>query len=806
VFVWWLAVQIFSISTLPIVFYLFRAFPDRGYALAKSAGILLVSYVSWLIASAGLLPFGPISIIAAFVPLIVLNVVVLMSSRKKIITFFQRRWRYILIVEVAFLFMLLFFANIRTYSPEAMFDPGRSGAEKFGNMTHLSSIYTTRHFPPEDSWLSGNPINYYYFGHLQWATIGKFVGVGPQYAFNLGLATIVALTFLNAFGLTFFFTRRIFWALLVGWGVAVFGNFDGLYQFLMNFSREWAVFSAKDTGWLGPFFPTLNQALFHPWFDFWRSSRIVEHTITEFPWFTSILGDLHPHHSSISNWLLTTAVLLAILKTSGKTKIKSQLITLAPLYIFLLILFGISKIVNTWDQVTLLGLILTILTTRAVINVQADARSALWCFGAQIAVAFIFIYAVGQLFVKPFDSTFIPPMEFKPRELFQPLTPSLRTWFSDYLTHFGVFLVPIFIELAFIIRQHWKSKANDTFKVILFAMAGFIFVGKTVWGVMLPGFSIALFILGIYLIAQRKEEILDINAKAVIALVVFCQSVVLFVELFYVNDAYTGTLERYNTLFKFWYPLWLVYGVVAGWAAWRLWNRIPPRAWARKSVFALVAVFLIFTGMTYTFGATAHRTGVFNKNRILEIENLRKRTDDNAKKRIQEIETSMNRTLDARVYLATWPGYEDDYKIIEWLLENENGDAVILAGNKYYSSYGPWGHLATMTGNPTLIGWHHHEDQWRPVSFNEKFDNRMKAIKTIYTTLNWQDALKLLHEYNVKYVMVGHVERVELRKDAKNGYALDDVHFTKFEKNCDVAIRSGKSVLYRVPPAPPKAK
>ena len=56
-------------------------------------------------------------------------------------------------------------------------------------------------FPPQDPWLSGNSISYYYFGYLISGNLSKLTGVPPSISYNLALSLLFALTAIGAFGL-----------------------------------------------------------------------------------------------------------------------------------------------------------------------------------------------------------------------------------------------------------------------------------------------------------------------------------------------------------------------------------------------------------------------------------------------------------------------------------------------------------------------------------------------------------------------------------------------------------------------------
>ena len=66
---WLLVLEGFGLLAWPLVAVVCRRLPDRGYPLAKIVGLLVVAWLTWMAASAHLLPFTVWSIGAAAVVL-----------------------------------------------------------------------------------------------------------------------------------------------------------------------------------------------------------------------------------------------------------------------------------------------------------------------------------------------------------------------------------------------------------------------------------------------------------------------------------------------------------------------------------------------------------------------------------------------------------------------------------------------------------------------------------------------------------------------------------------------------------------
>ena len=184
----------------------------------------------------------------------------------------------------------LFFAWQRSLGPEIF------GAEKYMDFAFFNTLSRTDVLPPQDPWMAGKEFNYYYFGYLMFADLARLTPVANHIAYNLCVVTVGGLAFGEAAAIGLTLTRRLSFAFITGATLMLIGNLDGFLQLWEK----------------GGF----TQ------FDYWRSSRIVAKgdTINEFPYFTAIHGDLHPHFIVLPVTLLFLALLLDPEKFRQRTR------------------------------------------------------------------------------------------------------------------------------------------------------------------------------------------------------------------------------------------------------------------------------------------------------------------------------------------------------------------------------------------------------------------------------------------------------------------------------------------------------
>ena len=200
---------------------------------------------------------------------------------------------------------------------------------------------------------------------------------------------------------------------------------------------------------------------------------------------------------------------------------------------------------------------------------------------------------------------------------------------------------------------------------------------------------------------------------------------VLIPELVYVRDIYENGNARANTMFKLTYQAYIMFGMVMGYAIYRM--LLLSR---QKLVRALTTAGLILLVWTCGYFGRSVRSW------------------------FGEVWYPSNyQGLDATAFLETdFPG---DASGIRWLKEHIDGSPVVLEANG--DSYSGFERVSAMTGLPTVLGWYVHEWLWR----NDVADLNEKSadVESIYTSEDPSVVKALLEQYEVSYIFVGSKER-----------------------------------------------
>jgi YYY domain-containing protein len=759
----WLAIlDLLGWLHFPLCFRVGRMLRDRGLALSKLAGIFLPTYLAWLLGHTSV-PHTRAVVGVVVLALVAVNAALLARDQASYASFFRRRWMVVVVLEAAFWLGGIGAGGIRSHIPAIAYDPNWYGAEKWSDFTLVSSLARQIHFPPLDPWLAGFPINYYYFGHLAWATMAKLTAIPPNIAYNLAVATIVALALVLCISLGYHLFRSLGLGILLAWLVVCGGNFKPVAQLYQNY---------------------LLAGHFVPEIDFWDASRamtwgpfgLIQLTeINEIPSFSFILGDLHPHFSAHPVFLGFLLMVVALWRAAQRRTFSAYEVLKGRLaqWTALALLAGLLYATNTWDcYVGLFMAAVALPFARGFRDWPAGGRIV---FGALVLVL-VYVVAKRLLFL-PFDVMFVPPRSFHlavlswwpPKlDISSPVAivpVELRSTVTQWLFYFGLFALPYFAW------QLWGMTARSG-TVPLDRKTAHLSIALAVSLLAyIHGQNKLIGLLAFVLVAlapsafrrRRHErlELVSIFTWLAVLLSFLC-------EWFYYNDAFSGRDERINTIFKVYYCLWPVTALGAVAACSALWGgRGTSFQMARRAAALLLVLFLFAIGSLYPlFGWTTR------------VANYRK----------YEIGLGSQPTLDGLNYLERLPGLADDYLGALWLRRHTSPYSVIA--ETYEWGYSAAGRFATISGDTCLLGWSQHETVWREGFDWQLVEARKKTIDDLFTTTSLEGAIGIIRNHAVDYVAVGWLERLRYSRE----------ELAKFDLIGKEVFRTGETAIYSFVP------
>jgi YYY domain-containing protein len=545
----WLLVEVIGLLALPAGRALFGRLPGGGLAFSRPLGLLLAVYPAWLLASVHLVGYGRATV---FVGLGLLAAVFLVwsvprfpsllragAARAALRTTPVRLW---LAGELIFTIGFFGWALVRSYSPDVW------QTEKPMDMAFVNSVNRTEWFPPHDPWLSGAPLNYYYYGHYLVASVVRATGIDSVSGFNLGLALFFALTLSTVFALASALylaatragaPRRSPVAVGVVGAVltVVLGNLAGGVQYLQHPDH-------------------VGQ------YDWWSPSRVIPGTANEFPVFSFLLGDLHAHVLAVPFMLL--AIALALRLALSGPRLAFDLRSAVELVLAALAV-GVLYPLNSLDFPVAVVLVLGGLAlwatrrgTRGRIRVGAAAWFGIWV-------------AAGVLLYLPFWIHFSPAVhglgivgEHQ----------SFGAFARDELLVYGLFLWVIaaaYLHRAARVRLKYLAWGVVAAVFVLVLLAPRHYAGMTLL------LALAAFATYIAFDPSRSQPY-----RFVWLLVAAGLGAIAVGEVMYLRDFFAGTSSyRFNTVFKFGYHAWFLLALAASCIV--FWSR----AWMGRRVRVL---------------------------------------------------------------------------------------------------------------------------------------------------------------------------------------------------------------------------
>ena len=848
---WYLAISVLGLLTFPLAYHLFPALADRGYSLSRALGFLLWGFVYWLLVSFGVLrneTGGLLFALAVVAGLSVWSVLAGGDARwPELQEWLKKNLRAVLFVEVLFLVAFAALAFIRANNPEI------SGTEKPMEMAFINAILHSPSFPPHDPWLSGYAISYYYFGYVLTAMLAMLTATEGSMAFNLMLALVFAMSAIGAYGLLYNLLsvywgpsairslrqgagRGLLGAFFAPFFLLVIGNVEGFLELLRAYGIGWGNPNSNFWLWLNMkdlSDPPTAPFIWNPRFWFWwRASRVLHdydlrgnfvEVIDEFPFFSYLLGDLHPHVLAMPFGLLAAALALNLFLGGweGVTNLFGLKIPVNKQGLGLMaVVLGGLAFLNTWDFPIYLAVM-----SGAFILWLVSKRGWRWelveeflKFSIPLAVASVLLYLPFYLGFSSQAGGILPNVIFPTRGVY--------LWIM-----FGTLLVPIFLWLVSLIGQHsadWKKglliAAGFTLVLWFFSMQLGYIASQTEVGLSLissqgynsfseilqpatlrrlqygTGLLTLVLLIGMalsYLIASpKKNKPIPQPPKAVAT----SQSQASTAEIISFPDSHTELMGTFHEGFpaagagessqsrvlNFVLMFILLGGLLVlapefvylrdqfgsrmntvfkfYYQAWALWSL----AAAFGFVVLLKELRGLKLGLFAIVAALVLMTGL-----AYPILSLPSKTDN------FKAANPDQRTLDGAAYLGIYN--LDDYAAIQWLAQAAPGTVVEAVGG----SYSDYARVSTFSGQPSVLGWPGHESQWR--GGYAEMGSRSDDISNLYTTPNWSDAEQILRRYNIRYVYIGALERSKY-------HVIDN----KFAANLTEVYNQGQVVIYAV--------
>ena len=812
---WLITVEIIGLAAFPLAFYLLPRLADRGFTLSKPFGILLVSYLFWLLGLAHIPTVQPIAI-ALVLLLAALSAYIAYRNFDDLRDFITREWRTIVIAEAIFLVFFIGWTLFRSY------DPFINHTEQPMDLALLSASINSQVGHPEDPWLRGEPVSYYYFGYWMMGALSQISAIQSHISYNLAMALIPAMSAMGIFGIVFNLVRMDIarmdkarsgvagtdgmstvrasvsaaladsthrkLAIIAGIAAALFLGIVSNLEGVLEFMRLNGMGSQGFYDWIrindlpGPI-DMPPQSWTPPDFWWWfHASRVIntfdgvhfiDNTIQEFPFFSFLLGDMHPHVMSIPFIALFVGIALNIYRLPSDFWRNYRSVYPYAIVLTAALVLGGLGFNNLWDMPTFAALLIGVLAIRAYREGSDIPQS--------IALAFfpvgLAILALAALMYSPY----LLDINAGVNGIGVVIT---HTRAIHMFIVWGLFLTAV---TPFLMATFWQTTVQRDWAAQTLTALALAFAPWLLWTLAyLPSDGsieevisrfigilplTALVAIGVYnalYLARRENEggRLFATILAVLGLGLIIGSEFLFIRDFFNN--------RGNTVFKLYYQAWILLAAASAFAVYYWLSTIQSRTGWRATfsyVWAAAFVLLLIGSLYYPLAAAKTKPDT----------------------------PYAGPTLDGLSFVQQ--NRPAEYDAIAWLKQNASPDAAIVEAVGEWSD---WGLISRSTGLPTIVNWLGHQKQWRggwekfdankpdvSRALRDKyFDDKAAEVERIYTTLDPAEAQVILYKYDIEYVYIGQRER--------DKYGIEGI--PKFDAIADLVFTdpNGEAAIYRV--------
>ena len=709
---------------------------------------------------------------------------------------------------IVFIISFAFIIIVRAFDPAVI----PIGGEKFLDFGLLKTLSRSSSLPPTDFWFAGEPVKYYYGGHLTTTLLAWVTETPPRFAYNVALAGYYATLVTAAFEISGAIAETNGHARRVGGAAGAF--FIGVAGNLLTTARlvvaalpaslenRAAAIIAQQTDNSAQ---NIDTALHS--FSYWDASRVIDGTINEFPLFAWLNGDLHAHMLSTQTLLLAVGIGYAYYLTPGSQQRRRQ----ALMFGALPLTAGWQAIQNTWSfpsVIALGGLAILVAPTRPVTllpwfqhaskrttaptattadsyadRVYQEMTRIGWTVGITIISGVIAVGFAAPFLFETATGSGQRTIEF--------LDPTMRSSTAGLFLVHGAFLIGIGGYLYTQLRNRLHTQFQRRIYIVAGSMLAIGTLIGLAWWVDLPVIVMTLPVLVAAWIGARITQTVGYEA----VLIIGGAGLIILVELIYLNEQ--AGPGRMNTVFKTYAQVWVLWATAMGVA---ISGFYQTRTSSHSSPSA--------TEQSSTADTTTQTDSVIPVVRISYASGLLgsiKQIGMTVVIVCLIISTSMYGVLAIGGHLAAGPppggptldatefvdrAHPDEAVALDWI-DNRQGQPTLLEApgtTRYHddsrsrATYSWYGNpAASLSGVPTVAGWNH-EVGYRGRAV---YRARVTDVDLMYTA-NTSTRAELFDRYNITYIWVGPSEHAR----------YDNISFSM--NGVSVAHHSGNVTIYAV--------
>jgi uncharacterized membrane protein len=548
---------------------------------------------------------------------------------------------------------------------------------------------------PGEPWMDSSNLNYYLYWYRFAAFIQKISNVEIYEMYHILQSVTFSLYIAVIFRAVSLLTNcSILFSISISILTAFGSNIAGLSYFIDPAGQSW-----------------------------WGPSRVIKGTINEFPAWSFLLGDLHPHFLNLS--LIILFFILSIQFLNHRKDIWNFSDTTKSI---LLILVGALWLynANAWE-VPVLGVFVGTLLLITFCHysfkklIQRFIKIKKDNFNFYLLCIFlIFLLVTLKISASSISSGSDP---FRLVNINIPITGT-----KEFLNHWGFFL--IFLIPSLLIQIPSKAGRITTI---------FAIVASLLSSVAIPLIIVLLICHSLSVFTDKNNELKTENIA--LDVIGFVSLLLLFIpEIIYLDDPYGGENERMNTVFKAYSANWGLLSIFTASISYKSYRLISEKINFDKELLKFIppVIMISFSCLVFPFFISTIKERKSNDFSITPI--------------------SQGLSLLEKQYQGSAEAIKQFYLL---------PDGITLEGQG--NPYSLTSHVSTLAAKRCYLGWINHVDLLTRNYSESK--RRADITEQVYKNNNCENAKSIIKKEKIKYIVVGPLEQQQYGGNLLNDWS-----------------------------------